>query len=158
MIGRGIAGHRLGLQSRELGEGSGELAVISGVVAKQEVGGRGGIAGAAERRDRADAGRSNGLILQSDVAIHGGFLHAPDAQLTPARDGHGFGQHELGEGAGAVFIDQRGEEIEEAFRGFLFKYDSAGEEFVADAGSVGAGGLDLFVRGHGLFRKHFGRE
>jgi hypothetical protein len=163
------------LQGRELGEGSGELAVIGGVIAEQEFGGESYIARASERRNRADGGRSDQFILQSDVAIEGRLLHAPNSQLTPARGGHGFDQRELRGRAGLVLIEIGVKKIVEALRAFLFEDDGAGEEPVLEAvaggvaftlirdgalgtGSVGSGGLDLFVRGHGCFRRHFGRE
>jgi hypothetical protein len=105
VVRRRVAGRRLGLQIFELGKGSGELAVIGGVVAHQEVGGEGDIARATEGRDGADGGRSDQFILQSDVAIESRLLHAPNSQLTPARGGHGFDQRELRGRAGLVLIE-----------------------------------------------------
>jgi hypothetical protein len=93
------------LQGRELGEGSGELAVVGGVVAEQKFGGESDIARTTEGRDGADGGRSDQFILESDVAIKSRLLHAPNSQLPPARGGHGFDQRELSGRAGLVFIE-----------------------------------------------------
>ncbi len=175
MVRRGVGLKSFRLQISELGEGSGELAVIGGVVAEQEFGGESYIARASEGRNRANGGRSDQFILQCDVTIESRLLDAPDSQLTPARSGHGFDQRELRGRAGLILIEVRVKKIVETLRAFLFEDDGAREEPVAQAvagrvafallrdgafgtGSVGSGGGDLFVRWHGSFRKHFGRE
>jgi hypothetical protein len=71
-----------------------------------------------------------------------------------------------------MLIQVRVKEIVETLRAFFFEDDGAGEESVAEAvaggvefaligegalgaGSIGSGGCDLFVGGHGYFPKTF---
>jgi hypothetical protein len=71
--------------------------------------------------------------LKGHVTIDGALLHSPDAELTPAGDSHGLGQHSLGGGAGLVLVEQGVEKLKEARSRFLLQDDRAGEETVAEA-------------------------
>jgi len=152
------------LKEEEAGEGSGELAVVGDFVAHEEFG-RNGIGGAAEGKEDLDGRGADIGVDQRQFAINSGFLCAPDAEKTPAGDGHGFDQAELGGGGGLEFVDEGAEEIDKAVLDFGFEDDGGGEEAVAEAvagGSdfafgrngasglcaVAAGGLDLFFRSH----------
>jgi hypothetical protein len=129
-----------------VGEGSEELAVERGFIPQEKIRRTGGFGGAAEGEDGADAGGSGGGVLEGDVAVEGGFLRAPDAELTPAGDGHGLDEGHLSLGVGLVFVDEGGEESEEAAFVLAFEDDGGGKELVA--GAV-AGGAALAFRSGG---------
>ncbi len=110
-------------------------------------------------------GGADGGVLKGDVAIEGGLLRSPDAELMPAGDGHGFDEGEFGFRGGLEFGCEGGEEGLEAVLGFAFEDDGAGEKSVtggvargvefalkgegaSGTGSVAAGGFDLFLGSH----------
>ncbi|HEY4364141.1 MAG TPA: hypothetical protein VGN17_24435 [Bryobacteraceae bacterium] len=112
-----------------MGEGSGELAVKGDVVAEEEFGRTGG-GGAAQGEEELDGFGSDGGVLEGHVAVESGFLGSPDAELAPARGGHGFDEKELGLGGGLVF----GDEVRE--KGGIFL--ALGGGGAAGAGAVAA--------------------
>ncbi len=108
------------------------MAIEGDVVAEGELGLE-GIGRGFEGEGGADFGRTEGRVLKGNLAVESHFLQSPNAELTPAGDGHGLDQHELGCGGGAEFLDEGAEEFEETGRGFFLEYDGAGEEAVTEA-------------------------
>ena len=132
VVGLGWPGRGLGLERDKTAEGASELAVERDFVTEEEIRGA-GVIGRVEGVDGTDGGWTEVGILEGHALVHGYFLHAPDAELTPAGDGHGFDEHHLSSGAGVVFGDESGEKLGETLRGFLFEDDGAGEEAVTEA-------------------------
>jgi hypothetical protein len=121
------------------------LAVEGDVVTEEQFGRTSG-GGVAEGEEGSNDGRSDGGGLKCHVAIKGGLLNSPDAELAPAGGGHGFDQHGFGLGGGLVFLHERGEQGAKAGPAFLFEDDGAGEESMAECV---AGGVFLALGGGG---------
>jgi hypothetical protein len=122
------------------------LAVVAGVVtideferagivtesAVGEGGAGGGILGWVQIRRVRHRGLAAHFVFQA------GLLHAPDAHLTPAGDGHVLDEGLLEGRLGLEFFEERGEESEKAIRGLAAENDGGGEHTVSD-GVAGGG-------------------
>ena len=101
--------------------------------------------------------------------VHAGLLHAPDAHLTPAGNGHVFDERFFEGGLGLEFLVQGGDERKKAIRGLAFENYRAGEHAMfhgvagggelsrgsdraAGFGSVRAGCLLLTFGAHAIKR------
>ncbi len=95
-----------------------------------------------------------GAGLAALLLVDGGGFQGPDAEETPAGDGHGFDEHVLAWGRWFEFVDERGEEMEEARFGFAFDQDGVGEESVSHgvAGGVATAAGGFGASGFGRVR------
>jgi hypothetical protein len=143
------------------------LAVAERVITDEQVKGT-GIAERAEGQGcsgRVVFAASDGTGLIADLMVHGGLFHAPEAELTPAGDGHLFDEGAFDRAFRLKLLFQIGEDLEEALFEFAFQDDGFGEQAVFDGvaggvvfalgrdgsagpGSVSTGGLDLTFGAH----------
>ena len=113
--------------------------------------------------DVFDARRRFSLL--ADLLVHGGFFHAPQAELSPAGYSHLLDEGVFDGGFGLELVLYFGEDFEEAVATLGFEHDGFGEHAVlygvaggvafalgrdgsAGPGSVGTGGLDLTFSSH----------
>ena len=147
------------------------LAVAERVVADEQVERAGVAAEGLEGQGGSGGGvfaASDAAGLLADLVFHGGFFHAPEAELTPAGHGHFFDQGVFDRGFRLEFLVDAGDNVEEAVFEFAFQDDGFGEETVfegvrggvafafgrdgpAGFGSVDTGGLDLTFGAHFRF-------
>jgi hypothetical protein len=135
----GIDGGREGVEFQKVVQGAVELAVEAGFfVSVLGFEGRG---------------------IHETAGGRGALLAFPEAELTPVGGGHFADEEILDGGCGLEVVGERVDEAEEAAAGFVSADDGSGERFVvggggvvggpgafgaAGAGSIGAGGGDLF--------------
>jgi hypothetical protein len=103
------------------------------------------VAEVAEDDGGPDGRRFCGVVVAGHFEIEAGFLNAPDAQLPPARGGHGFNQRRFRGSAGVELEGEGGKELVEAILRFAFEDEGLGEHAVAGGvhgGAAFAGGGD----------------
>jgi len=120
------------------------LAVVAGFVAVHDFEGAGLVAEGAEGEGGLGGGGFGGdlfalLGLFAHFKAEAGLFHAPEPELTPAADGHVLDETALGFGLRPEFLNEGGEELEEAVGGFGFEDYGVGEDSVAEGVSGGVG-------------------
>jgi hypothetical protein len=126
------------------------LAMEASLVAIEEMEAAGFIAESLKGQGGADAGLACGGIELIHFRFQAGALNGPDAQETPAADGHVFNQGPLDFVLGMEVVIEGAEEIGEGLEIFVFEDDGSGEQAVTQAvgggtalgfGSIGSGRL-----------------
>jgi len=143
------------------------LAIVTGVIAIEEVEDAGLVSQFAEGDGGASGGGAIGEILLFDFEAPGFAFDGPDARLAPERDGHFFEEGLLGGSFGLKFGVEGGEELGEDVGVFVVEDDGSGEDAVANGvlrgaefafgsfraagiGAIEARGEDLFFGAHGV--------
>jgi hypothetical protein len=93
------------------------LAIVTGLVAIDQLEGAGVVAESAEGERATGGGVFDGIAfggvacfrLGAHLVFHAGFFHAPDPHLTPAGDGHVLDEGDFDGGLGLKFGVQIGE-------------------------------------------------
>jgi hypothetical protein len=117
-------------QFQKHGEGAVVLAVIGGFGAVLEAEDAGVIGQAAKSDGGEDGSRSGGRVLAGHLLLKAGGLNSPDAQQTPAGDGHGLDQEYFGGIAGLKLAAEGCGEVVKTAHGFALEDDGAGDEAV----------------------------
>ena len=130
------------LERAEVGAVKGDVVAIEGVEASDRV-------------VHCEEGADGGFFVEDfwilfgmavDLIGEAGGLETPDAELTPASDGHLFDEGGFSLGLGVVFVDQGGELLVKALVGFAGDDDGLGEEAMTDC-VAGRSGFAFFGDG-----------
>jgi hypothetical protein len=153
------------LEFEECVERAGELTIKGGLIAEHEIEGMRVIAQIAKDNCCARRIGRDGSFTADHFEVEAGALNVADAQLTPARDGHGFDQRGFGRRARLEFAFVGVKEIFETRLGFGIEHDGVGQNAMAGtvfrrvdfalgrnrparAGAVGTGGLEASFGTH----------